>query len=108
MIMNTKQNAGSKNATQKFANACVDRCQKLVAHLANVKANLVAEFKENFEVQEKLLQLAVNEAEALAWETDYPHLVFPTLAREKVRGVANWNRRQGSIRRSAQTYAFSA
>ncbi|HMD54011.1 MAG TPA: hypothetical protein VKJ65_05645, partial [Phycisphaerae bacterium] len=100
MNMNTNQDAGKKNVTQKLATACLDRCQRLIAHIAKVKANLVAEFKENFEVQDRLLQLAVNEAEALAWETDYPHLVFPTLALEKVKVAANWHERQGLIRRS--------
>jgi hypothetical protein len=107
--MNTNQNATEKtNVTRKFADACVDRCQRLVAHIARVKENLVTEFRENFEVQDKLLRLAVNEAEALAWETDYPHLVFPTLAREKVKVAANWNERQDVIRRNNPVYALEA
>jgi hypothetical protein len=44
-----------------------------------------------------MLRLALNEAEALAWQTLYPHLVFPDLAAEKVRGVAAWNSRQQLI-----------
>jgi hypothetical protein len=108
MIMNTNQDAGKKNVTQKFADACVDRCQRLVTLIAKVKTNLVAEFKENFEVQERLLRLAVNEAEALAWQTEYPHLVFPTLAREKVKVVANWHQRQGLIRGSEPAYALTS
>jgi hypothetical protein len=106
--MNTNQEAGRNNVTRKLATACLDRCQRLVAHIATVKENLVAEFKQKFEVQERLLRLAINEAEALAWETDYPHLVFPTLALEKVKVAATWNERQGSIRRASPAFAFAA
>lgn len=108
MNMKNNQEAGKQNVTRKLATACLDRCQRLLAHIATVKANLVTEFKENFEVQDKLLRLALNEAEALAWETDYPHLVFPTLAREKVKVAANWNERQDMIRRSEPVYAVAA
>jgi hypothetical protein len=86
----------------------VDRYQRLVAHIAKVKENLVTEFKENFEVQDRILRLAVNEAEALAWETEYPHLVFPTLALEKVKVAANWHERQGLIRRNEVDYTLAA
>ena len=106
--MNTNHEAGRKNATQKFAADCLERCQKLVAHIERTKARLVAEFKHKFNVQERLLQLAVNEAEALAWETEYPHLVFPTLALEKVRGAANWHERQGLVRRAEPIFAFAS
>ena len=106
--MNTNQEIGKNGVTRTLATACVERCQKLVAHLTKVKENLVAEFKQKFEVQERLLRLAINEAEALAWETDYPHLVFPTLALEKVKVAATWNERQGMIRRSSPSSAFAA
>ncbi len=106
--MKNNQDAGKQNVTRKLANACLERCQRLIAHIAKVKENLVTEFKQKFEVQERLLRLALNEAEALAWETDYPHLVFPTLALEKVKVAANWHERQGLIRRSAPVYAFAA
>ena len=49
-----------------------------------------------------------NEAEALACETDYPHLVFPALALEKVRVATNWHERQGLIRRRDASLAFAA
>jgi hypothetical protein len=41
-----------------------------------------------------LLELAMNEAEALAWQTDFPQLFFPTLAAEKAGAVAGWHARQ--------------
>jgi hypothetical protein len=41
--------------------------------------------------------LAVNEAEGLAWQTMYPQLVFPNLAREKIQHAAHWTQRQRRI-----------
>ena len=106
--MKTNHEAGRQNGAQKLATVCVERCQKLMAHIERTKARLVAEFKHKFNVQERLLQLALNEAEALAWETEYPHLVFPTLALEKVRSAANWHERQGLVRRAERIFAFGA
>ena len=40
----------------------------------------------------------LGEAEALAWQTGYPHLFFPALATEKVQAAAGWNARQQFIR----------
>jgi hypothetical protein len=106
--MKTNQEVGKRNVTQKLASVCLAQCQKLVAQIAQAKNNLIAEFKENFGGQERLIQLAVNEAEALAWETEYPHLVFPALALEKVKVAANWQQRQQLVRRTNPIFAFAA
>lgn len=56
----------------------------------------------------RLLHLALNEAEALAWQTQFPELVFPTLAEEKARELLQWNERQRHIRRRSEEMAFAA
>ncbi len=106
--MKTNKIADKQNVTRKLASACFAQCQKLAAQIAQAKNNLVAEFKEAFGGQERLIQLAVNEAEALAWETEYPHLVFPSLALEKVKVAANWQQRQQLVRRTNPIFAFAA
>jgi hypothetical protein len=58
---------------------------------------LLRQFQLGFRGQEQLLRLALNEAEALAFLTDYPHLVFPTLALEKVHDAAAWKNRQQQL-----------
>lgn len=68
--------------------------------MANVKQTILDEFHDTVEAHDKMLRLAINEAEALAWDTDYPELVFPTLAQEKATEVSSWNARQGQIRQS--------
>jgi len=49
--------------------------------------------------QRKLTELVLNEAEALAWQTPFPHLVFPTLADEMAETLAKWRERQNAVRR---------
>jgi hypothetical protein len=65
--------------------------------VARVREGLFAEWRGMLATRERVLRLALNEAEALAWQTELPHLVFPALAEEKVRAVARWNRRQQSL-----------
>ncbi|HEU5069750.1 MAG TPA: hypothetical protein VFV96_04960 [Verrucomicrobiae bacterium] len=79
---------------RRFVGACLASCQKLVAQLQAAKDAVLAEFRETRDAQSRLLELALNEAEALAWETGYPHLFFPTLAHEKALAVSAWNSRQ--------------
>ena len=96
------------NAVRNVANVCLASCHKLAARVEQAKSRLLAEFRDTFQAHEKVFQLALGEAEALAWQTDYPHLVFPTLAREKVQAVAVWQARQKSLRQSGARFAEAA
>lgn len=98
--MKTNQGAIG-NAVATAANVCVGSCQKLAAQIGLAKQNLLAEVRGTLEVPERLFRLAVNEAEALAWQTEYPHLVFPALAAEKVRATTRWGVRQEFLRRKS-------
>jgi hypothetical protein len=55
----------------------------------------------------RLLRLALNEAEGLAWQTEFPHLVFPALAVEKAEAAVAWHQRQTALRRPATEVAFA-
>jgi hypothetical protein len=87
----------SKHLTQRSTAACANCFRKLVAGIGSAKRSLAAEFRNQFGPAEHLLHLALNEAEALAWQTNYPHLVFPTLAVEKARSVLQWSAHQQTI-----------
>ena len=65
--------------------------------IQKTKDAILGEFRVKPEAHEQMLRLALNEAEALAWQTEFPQLVFPTLAMEKAQSVAAWHRRQASI-----------
>ena len=62
-----------------------------------VKAAIQREFSSLSKREPQLLQLALNEAAALAWWTKFPELFFPTLAQEKVEAVARWDARQRAL-----------
>jgi len=82
--------------------------QKLAAQVQKTKAGIFDEFRAARKSHERLLRLALMEAEALAAQTDYPHLLFPTLAREKAEAVVAWEARQESIRRTQRTQLLAA
>ena len=83
-------------------------CQRILAQIKTVKAEIFAESRDTLETQEQLIRLALNEAEAAAWQTVYPHLLFPTLATEKVQALMAWNKHQQSVRRTNATSALAA
>src|SRR5436190_18972654 len=65
--------------------------------IANVRALIEREFSILRQREPRLLRQALNEAEAIAWQTGFPQLVFPTLALEKARAVATWENRQRTM-----------
>jgi hypothetical protein len=95
MTIKPANNGGENNgAGRTFGSACRECCEKILAQIREAKQAILAESREALKVPEQLLKLALNEAEALAWETFYPQLVFPALAVEKIHGVEAWNNRQ--------------
>jgi len=72
------------------------------------RANIERDFSALIEQQPRLLRLALNEAEALAWQSGFPELVFPILAQEKAGKLASWHERQQSVRQARPLQAFAA
>jgi hypothetical protein len=103
-----RQSHSYPNPSRTLAQRCLASCQKLIAQIEQTKDSLVAEFRQTLHEQDHLLRLALNEAEALAWQTDYPHLVFPTLAAEKVQALGTWVAKQRSLRHTDAVLAFAA
>ena len=102
---NTNENRGNGSSPRK---ACRAFCRKIRAQIAGVKEAIFAESSRAIAAPERLVRLALNEAEAAAWQTKYPHLFFPTLATEKVRAVADWNAHQQSVRQSSPVLTLTA
>lgn len=84
------------------------RTTRRPGQMAEVKRALVREFGQGLAGHEPMLQAAMREAEALAWQTPYPCLLFPLLAEEKVAGVRRWLTRQKAIRRSSPSIWLAA
>jgi hypothetical protein len=72
-----------------------------------LRTQLEREFCGLHRKQPRLLRLALDEAEALAWQTGFPHLWFPVLAKEKAEAIARWDWRQNRIRQAASMLAFA-
>ena len=68
--------------------------------VAAVRTLIEEEFPSLRNLQPHVLELALNEAAALAWQTGFPCLFFPLLAMEKASAVAAWHLRQQFIRRT--------
>ena len=83
-------------------------CRKLRDEITGMKDAIINEFRETRAAHEHLVRLALNEAEALAWQSGVPQLVFPTLAMEKVQAVATWEARQRSLHRSDAALPLAA
>jgi hypothetical protein len=88
------------NGQNAFTTFCANYCRKLLSEIQRTRQELVNQFRKTFAGQEQLLRLALNEAEAVAFLTDYPHLVFPDLAMEKVQSAANWSHHQQQLGRA--------
>jgi hypothetical protein len=94
--MNTT-NENKNNAEQTFTNRCLQSCKVLLTEIEQAKNMIVNDFHETLDTHGNMFRLALNEAEALASQTDYPHLVYPALAMERVQAVVAWRRRQQSM-----------
>ena len=107
--MNAIQQTQEHTSTSgTFKRVCLASCRKLLAQIETAKNAILAEFRNIAGGQERMLRLAVNEAEALAWQTDYPHLLFPTLAKEKAEEVVAWQARAQSVQRTPWMTALAA
>jgi hypothetical protein len=105
--MNTNE-LETPQGPKSFVHVCVDSCQKLLLQIEKTKNSILAHYREKLHGYEQVLRLALNEAEAIAWQTDFPQLVFPTLAMEKAQAVEVWYERQSSLRRATSGIAFAA
>ena len=95
--------------TQKnFGVRCVASCRKILAQIEDVREQVAGEFRGQLEEHKHVLDLALNEAEALAWESGYPQLIFPVLATEKASAITSWHLRQRSLRSPIAPFLIAA
>ena len=106
--MNTKHAQETVNAEATIADHCVQSCRKLLAAIEQAKAKIASEFQETLDSHARLFQLALKEAEALAFQTEYPHLLFPSLAVEKIQAVSAWQTRQQLLRERRAAFVEAA
>ena len=90
-------NAQNKNLVKIGPDSWIASGQKLIVGLERAKHDLAARFADQSDLPQRLYQVALNEAEALAWETEFPQLVFPTLAEEKIAAISSWYDHGGTL-----------
>ena len=98
------QNRENAKLGTAFRKNCLASCQKIFARIAKVKEAILHESFRTLRAHEHLLRLVLNEAETVAWQTMYPHLIFPTLATEKVQAVIAWDAKLQSLRRAKHAF----
>lgn len=108
MKMNEANTKLSRTTGSTIKQACLGACSKIAAQVARAKDAILTESRQLLGAPERMVQLALNEAEAVAWQTEYPHLVFPALAMEKVQSIAAWNNRQASVHSASRSVVWSA
>lgn len=92
--------------SENFSRTCLNDNESINRALSQAKESLLHEYSGKARPDARMLSLALKEAEALAWQTEYPHLVFPLLAAEKVQATVAWHQRQSKI--NPREYAFAA
>lgn len=94
-----------KNHT-KFSNSVIEACalsyQKAASLVTTARTSIMDQFRDLAAEDQHTLRLVLNEAEALAWQTEYPELVFQDLAEEKARGFVQWMAHQRDVRTSVR------
>lgn len=85
-----------KNRKSTFDHA-LDTCKVVLAQINHVKETILTEARNTIAAPEQLLRLALSEAEALAFQTRYPQLVFADLAEENIQRTAAWSERQSLL-----------
>lgn len=95
--------AHSRPEQGDYVSAAHMRQDGLAQLTAEVDRIMQRDYAGLWEQRPRLFRLAINEAASLAWLTDVPELVFPTLAQEKIQALAHWHCRQESLLRRGTT-----
>lgn len=99
------QNYNGETSAPASPRTAAVACAKITRFLDTVKREVFTDFQDALGANEQLLRLAIIEADALARQTGFPHLVFPLLAEEKARNAARWQFHQQFLLRSSDALA---
>ena len=80
--------------------------ERLSNFIRDIRSEILFELSPKSVDELQHLKLALNEAEALAFSTPFPGLMFPALASEKIKSWSEWQRRQNGLR-SQDPMAFA-
>jgi len=75
-MKSTSNSTNSKSAVH----ASTQFCRKLIFSLGKLKGRLYEKYERAHPGRSQLIRQAVAEAEELAWQTPFPHLLLPDFA----------------------------
>ncbi|PWU20910.1 MAG: hypothetical protein C5B50_02855 [Verrucomicrobia bacterium] len=84
--------------SMRIKNVYQRSCEAVLARVVAASDSILNESLRVLDAPEKMMRLAIKEAEALAFQTQYPDLVFPDLAAEKIAAVARWTEHERIVR----------
>lgn len=85
-----------------FFAACFHCYRRAVRGIQRLRQTMLAQLEGTSSELQQAATRALQEAEALAWQTPVPHLVFPTLAEEKITQARQWAFHQQRIQRQSR------
>jgi hypothetical protein len=97
----------TEKAARHPVRAGLKSCEAIRKAVLRNKQSVLNEYLTEAGEHARVLRLALTEAEALAWQTDFPDLLFPTLATEKARAAVLWHQRQRALRRTPEERDFA-
>jgi len=103
--MKTNNEQNDVVETKALKGACAASDKSIARQIDTLKREVFTEFQSALGANDQLLRLALIEADALARQTEYPHLLFPLLAAEKARNAARWQFHQQFLLRSNDALA---
>lgn len=103
--MNTNNELKNVVETGTIKAVCLAAARSIAQKIDAVKRDVFEEFQAALGANDQLLRLALIEADALARQTEYPHLLFPVLAAEKAGKAARWQFHQQFLLRSNDALA---
>jgi len=72
------------SCTDLAPNLPSNSCRKMLRAIADLRQTLERRYVDTDPRSAELVRITLAEAEALAWETSFPHLVLPLLAEERI------------------------
>jgi len=105
MKENNMENNNDATTRRTFRSGCIAAGREIASFLEALKREVFEEYQSALGTNDQLLRLALIEAEALARQTEFPHLFFPVLATEKASNAARWQYRQQFLLRSNDALA---
>ena len=77
----------TENSHSPFATT-TQFCHKMVTAIRDLRDRLIEKYEQTLPDRAHLVRKVIAEAEAMAWQTSFPHLLFPDFVETRVAALA--------------------